>query len=478
MPGVPRSFFHLRSFHLSPFSIEDGDSTASSSPTCLPLTTGGPGRRTRIAGRGSTVIALSTLASLIFIFTIAIVLVGRTAESLSYLTSALGDAARFSPGIVLVGDEVNVDIDERSVAIRWSLLACGNSFVLLGSKGMLGAATCGLPASPFDVFADSDMEPSIKYDPKSVPFDDATGRRKRPEAAFQFKTSHLLDTHEARQYPFDTYHLGMELRASNANTSLPISRVFIVDVARNFHVESRDLRSYLDVDGFKFATQHVDVTFKRPASTRLFTLLLFMIGWLLAHINVGQVIMARKSTGTQSLVICLAISGGTIMVVPQLRNSMPGAPGSDNILIDCIGFFPQMAVTGLCLVALLLLLAVREWDYISASQHIEERMSRENKFCFADRPLVTPTPSPRPARPRRPPPLNLSGTTAIWTRQGSERASKSARGEYLFPALSAATPPPLTPASPWKPCHKRNKTPRAMSLMEAGEVSKWSDGED
>jgi hypothetical protein len=152
----------------------------------------------------------------------------------------------------------------------------------------------------------------------------------RPETAFQFKTSHLLETREARQYPFDNYHLGLELRATNANTSVPISRAFVVDVARFFHVESKDLRSYLDMDGFMFPTQQVDLSFRRPASARLFTLLLFMIGWLLAHINIGQVIMARKSTGTQSLVICLAISGGTIMVLPQLRNSMPGSPGSES----------------------------------------------------------------------------------------------------------------------------------------------------
>jgi hypothetical protein len=56
--------------------------------------------------------------------------------------------------MVLVGDEVNIDIEERTVTIRWSLLGCGSSFILLGSKGLLGATTCGLPASPLDIFTD------------------------------------------------------------------------------------------------------------------------------------------------------------------------------------------------------------------------------------------------------------------------------------------------------------------------------------
>ena len=118
--------------------------------------------------------------------------------------------------------------------------------------------------------------------------------------------------------------------ASNTNTSEPISRVLVVDTAYNFNVDSADIRTYLDSDGFKLPTQHVNLTFKRPATTRVFTLLLFLLAWLLTHISVGQVIIARRSTGTQALVMRLAVTGGIIMVIPQLRNSMPNAPTLDS----------------------------------------------------------------------------------------------------------------------------------------------------
>ena len=56
--------------------------------------------------------------------------------------------------IVLIGDNVDVDVDEPALTIRWSIIACGEPYVLAGSEGTHGSQKCGLPAMALSIFVD------------------------------------------------------------------------------------------------------------------------------------------------------------------------------------------------------------------------------------------------------------------------------------------------------------------------------------
>lgn len=56
--------------------------------------------------------------------------------------------------IVLLGEDVDVDVDEPSISIRWAFVACGEAFLLPGSQGVHGSEACGLPGMPLDIYID------------------------------------------------------------------------------------------------------------------------------------------------------------------------------------------------------------------------------------------------------------------------------------------------------------------------------------
>lgn len=59
-----------------------------------------------------------------------------------------------STKIVLFGESVDVDVDEPSVTIRWTIIGCGQDFVLQGSEGSHGTNQCGLPPMALKFFVD------------------------------------------------------------------------------------------------------------------------------------------------------------------------------------------------------------------------------------------------------------------------------------------------------------------------------------
>lgn len=74
----------------------------------------------------------------------------------------------------------------------------------------------------------------------------------------------------------------------------------------------------------------MDLRVSRPGQARAFALLLFGVSWMLTHVSIGHVILAwykeeMKSTLLKHLVFAFAI----LLSHPQLRNSMPDAPGYD-----------------------------------------------------------------------------------------------------------------------------------------------------
>ena len=56
--------------------------------------------------------------------------------------------------ILLLGENVDVDVDEPAITIRWSLVGCGPGFVLAGSEGIHGSMGCGTPNVSLSIFVD------------------------------------------------------------------------------------------------------------------------------------------------------------------------------------------------------------------------------------------------------------------------------------------------------------------------------------
>lgn len=55
---------------------------------------------------------------------------------------------------MLVGDNVDVDVDEPSITIRWTILGCGQEYMLSGAEGSHGSDLCGVPSMPLNIFVD------------------------------------------------------------------------------------------------------------------------------------------------------------------------------------------------------------------------------------------------------------------------------------------------------------------------------------
>jgi len=82
-------------------------------------------------------------------------------------------------------------------------------------------------------------------------------------------------------------------------------------------------------DGTILPSRDMDMHVWRPGSARLFALFLFTINWLLTHVTVGHVLLARQISGRRPLFKHLVSTGAVLISIPQLRNSMPDAPGLD-----------------------------------------------------------------------------------------------------------------------------------------------------
>lgn len=59
--------------------------------------------------------------------------------------------------ILLIGDNVDVDVDEPAVTIRWSIVACGQDYILSGSEGTHGSQLCGIPNIPLNIYVDGSV---------------------------------------------------------------------------------------------------------------------------------------------------------------------------------------------------------------------------------------------------------------------------------------------------------------------------------
>ncbi|KAG1844665.1 hypothetical protein DFJ58DRAFT_802371 [Suillus subalutaceus] len=365
-----------------------------------------------------TILVFALIFSLLFIIALSCSFLGADEEDDPPFKSMLNDIATNDPGVVLLGENVDVDIDEPSVTVSWSLVACGDSFELDGSSG-IHESQCGLPSMALWIYADNSPEPAAIYDPATIPFVRKTGKRHRIENLVRFDCDYTLDVHKARLYPFDTYLLASTLRAVNAsNTTVPIRKLSTIEQVTSFLVAISD---------FLLATFDLYVT--RPGQLRFYTLLLFGINWMLSHITVGHVILARRLVDIRSMTKHLVSAFAILLVIPQLRNSMPDSPDLDD---DYIGFIPQMIISASCVLTILLLIMLREYDEMEGKQTPRQ---------ITRRPSLTPPPRPPP--PRTPKVPFLLGATVRTRSVAMERGEATCLKDelntsFVFPPISHA----------------------------------------
>lgn len=127
--------------------------------------------------------------------------------------------------------------------------------------------------------------------------------------------------------------------------------------------------------------------------------------------------------------------------------------------IDCIGFFPQMVIIGLSIIALLLILVVREFDSIQYTSSVSAAPPMRQQLSTSSSQFHYPSRCP-----------STSMEIAQWEMR---RLMKHLKGEYVFPPVKHSRR--LQPSVATKTSHRRIKT--MSKIMEAGEVSHWSDDE-
>lgn len=149
---------------------------------------------------------------------------------------------------------------------------------------------------------------------------------------FQFDDDHVLDVHLARLYPFDTYHLTSTVLAISVadNQTMPIQKLTTISLTSSFVSISSDSPSFVKTtDGTERPSRDLDLEVVRPAEARAFTLLLFGASWMLAHTAIGLVALSWQLDSAEKVVKYLAATLVLLLLVPQLRNAMPDAPGFD-----------------------------------------------------------------------------------------------------------------------------------------------------
>ncbi|KIP08115.1 hypothetical protein PHLGIDRAFT_56755, partial [Phlebiopsis gigantea 11061_1 CR5-6] len=321
------------------------------------------------------IVGIGVIMSLFFIGALSFAFIGGEDEPVFQTT--LDGLAKNSPGFLLIADNVDVDIDEPSVGLRWSLVGCGANFTLPGSEGTHGSSSCGIPNVPLNIYIDGEETPTAIFSPAQLPFTSSTGHRLGIQNIYQFDSDHVLDVHEARLYPFDTYILTTTIRAVDAitNETVPITRLLTITDTSSFIISPSDSASYVissaNTDE-QFPSRDLVLNIARPGEARFFALTLFGVNWMLAHTTVAYVGLAWKTAGSESVLRYLVFCLITLLAIPGVRNTMPDAPGYDGVLIDQIGFFAQMLLSGISTIVLLATLAKRELQHLEDTAPVAE----------------------------------------------------------------------------------------------------------
>lgn len=155
---------------------------------------------------------------------------------------------------------------------------------------------------------------------------------------FQFDSDHVLDVHLSRLYPFDTYELTTTIHILDQNKQpINLARLPTVSQTPSFLVSASDVSSFMNStssdDAVEQGGRNLEMKVVRPGEARAFALLLFAINWMLAHATVAYMVLAWKTEDTERMLKYLAFIAVTMVLIPQIRNAMPDAPGFDGVLI-------------------------------------------------------------------------------------------------------------------------------------------------
>ena len=145
----------------------------------------------------------------------------------------------------------------------------------------------------------------------------------------QFDSEYVFDVHAAHLYPFDTYTLSTSIRVlSFSNRTLPIHRLATISTTSSFDIEAVDTESYSALaNNTQNDSRDMDIRISRPGAVRVLTLLLFIIAWIFAHLTLGLVIISRRLAEARSILKYLLVASIIFVTIPQIRKSMPDAPG-------------------------------------------------------------------------------------------------------------------------------------------------------
>lgn len=143
--------------------------------------------------------------------------------------------------------------------------------------------------------------------------------------------------HDSRLYPYDTYLVSTSLRATSSNStmkdiSVPIIGMPVVEFMPSFTVSAHDTDVAISVDGDTTDGRLLELRIRRPGHARVYAMLIFGVNWALCHFNLGIALLsALQGSRLMAMGILSRLAGTAIvlLVIPQLRGTMPDSPGFD-----------------------------------------------------------------------------------------------------------------------------------------------------
>lgn len=150
----------------------------------------------------------------------------------------------------------------------------------------------------------------------------------------------MLDVHEQRLYPFDTYNLGTTLHAISLHEDsqdVVITRLATIKMTSSFMISSNDVSGYVETgDDTRSPRREIDLKMYRPGDTRAFALFMFAVNWMLAHATIGFLLLSLHTDQPRRTPLLLAMTFVILFVIPQVRKAMPDSPGYDGALIGIV----------------------------------------------------------------------------------------------------------------------------------------------
>lgn len=131
-------------------------------------------------------------------------------------------------------------------------------------------------------------------------------------------------------------------------SSLPVLRE-----VSSFTIAAQDS---LLLTGDGLPARHLELRAQRPSSARAYTMLLFSVNWLLCHFNLAIVVLSAvkvfgadgstlsREGNSKSAMKLLAGVLAVLLVIPQLRDAMPDAPGFDGKDRALVPFSPYSSI--------------------------------------------------------------------------------------------------------------------------------------